>query len=140
MPIKTCRSRTLPRLDIRAGVRLTQVLQPRLDFRHHSVVGLDVARVAGQQESALRADGSGERILQLIDAVLARRGFLQAFAGLLQTRLPLSGHEKQRGEETDDEKRRHGDVPSSQAIQGVAQEVHAIHFVNNSIHCSGHRN
>ncbi len=72
------------------------------------------------------------RILQLIDAVLARSGLLHAFPGLPQTLLPLSGHEEQRGQETDDEKRRHGDVPSSQAIQGIAQEIHAIHFVNNS--------
>ena len=63
--------------EIRAGIFATQVLQPRLDLRHHAVVGRRGSGIAGQKVRALRADGSGERILQLIDAVLARRGFLR---------------------------------------------------------------
>ncbi|HWX29373.1 MAG TPA: hypothetical protein VNZ53_18260 [Steroidobacteraceae bacterium] len=105
--------------EIRIGPRV-RGLQPRrtgLDIRDRGVVRGDVLPIGGQQEAAQRTDRSGERILQLVDALFAHRGLLQALTGFLQPLLTGARQEKQRGQETDNQKRRYRDVPSAESVE-----------------------
>ncbi len=111
-----------------AGVLLLHPIEPGLDVRDDRAVDALKLRLAGDEVCALSGDGTGERGLQLVDGVDAARGLLQPLACLLQPFLARAGQEEQRRQEADDQERRNGDVPPSETVERLTQDVYAAHL------------
>jgi hypothetical protein len=104
-------------IGLRARECQPQMFQPRFHFGDVLLIALEILLIAGQQEAALCGDRSSHADLQLIDDVLAQRGFLQTLTGFLQPFLAGARQKKQSCQESDDQERGHRDVPPAEPIE-----------------------